>query len=74
MREVFSAPASGRGQGKNRQKCGLKPPILVIDAPSAANAHPIALRSSISDTDVLRRDGARADLAKWMKWTAPTLE
>ncbi|WP_438022145.1 hypothetical protein [Sorangium sp. So ce233] len=26
------------------------------------------------DTNVLRSDGARADLARWMRWTAPRLE
>ncbi|WP_437591207.1 glucuronyl esterase domain-containing protein [Sorangium sp. So ce1000] len=26
------------------------------------------------DTNVLKSDGAKADLAKWMKWTAPTLQ
>ncbi|WP_437532818.1 hypothetical protein WME79_05410 [Sorangium sp. So ce726] len=28
----------------------------------------------IADTNVLRSDGAKADLARWMKWTAPALE
>ncbi|MGK3992713.1 hypothetical protein [Sorangium sp. So ce1024] len=26
------------------------------------------------DTNVLRSDGARADPARWMRWTAPRLE